>query len=269
MQQTDFEVEPIRASLNLNKYRPTVVVWPGPPPPISGPGSDVPDKPTKTYSLQDGETVVTRRIGDHATVHVTETDDPGTVLMKGPPFKNTDFHPQDSEMRFYPQGIDSPEHCRIEGSACAYTDGEGSYILRPNGGEQGPYPRHPRLSMPSPPTPPPIDSLQASQVSLLRFAIRRDGPSGGLVDEYHKEPGTVEPSCLTIKDSGYGESVCGSIFKDQRFTDKPPYAHFSNGETGGTEPWRKIREELDQSFLQAGAQFGEIEIGELMWAEDD
>jgi hypothetical protein len=266
MQQTDFEVEPTQASLDLNKYRPTVVVWPGPPPSLR---SNVPDKPTKTYSLQNGETAVTRRIGNHATIHVTKTSDPGSVLKKGPPSKPTDFHPRDSEMRFYPQGIDSPEYCRLNGSACAYTDGEGSYVLRPNGCKQGPFPWHPQLSMPSPPTPPPVDSLEASQVSLLRFAIRRDGPSGDLVSEHTVEPGTVEPSCLTLNhDSGYGGStnvgsVCGRLLNDQRADD-----YVTKGEAGETEPWGSFREKLDQSFLQAGAQFGET-AEHIVWAEDD
>ena len=129
MQRNNFDpAGTTQASLNLDRYRPTVVVWPNSRP---SSGSTIPDKPPKPYPLLDGKAVVARWMGDHATFHFATTDDPESLLEDGPPSRKTDFHPSKSEVRFYPQGIDSLGYIPIKGSTCVYTNADGSHLLRP------------------------------------------------------------------------------------------------------------------------------------------
>jgi hypothetical protein len=263
MQHRDFgQAGSTQASSELNKCLPTVVVWPSPPPSL---GSNVPDQQPKPYSLQDGQALVARWMGDSATIQMGRIDDPMSIFDGGLLTGKTNSHSPDCEMRFYSQGIESLGYFPIEGSTCVFTDAAGSYVLRPNGGMQGPYPWQPRLSEPSVSTQPPTNPSQvASQVSLQHHPGIRQVLFGDSVGDYSNIPLTVNPLDLnrapTINDSGYGGSVRGSFFTSQRVKDKPPYDQFSNGETGGAEPCVSFDEGLgDQTVEHTGGQFPEIE----------
>jgi hypothetical protein len=159
MQETTFrEIEPSQAALDLNQCHPTLVVWPCPPPPSLGPGSEIPDESPKPYPLQDGEATVARWMGTSPTVHVETTDDPEGVFKRGSPSNNAHFHPPKSEIRFYPKGVHSRKYFPIVGSTCVFKRGESSYLCRENGGTQGPYPCHSSLS-----TLPPLTQTSANQ----------------------------------------------------------------------------------------------------------
>jgi len=270
MQRNNFDpAGTTQASLNLDRYRPTVVVWPNSRP---GSGSTIPDKPPKPYPILDGKAVVARWIGDHATFHFAKTDDPESLLEDGPPTKNTDFHPSKSEVRFYPQGIDSLAYIPIKGSTCVYTNADGSHLLRPNGVMQGPYPWHPQLSMRPAPTPSPTNPSQgASEVSSQHPGLRF-GLSGDFDDFYSGSSRTVNPLDLirdpTItNDSGYCGSVRDSISnKDQRVKYRRPCDQSSNDGAGDADPWGSFDAGLGDQPEYTGGQFPEI--GAIEWGDD-
>jgi hypothetical protein len=269
MQQSDFgQAESTQASSKLDKYRPTVVVWPSLPPSL---GSNVPDKQPKPYPLLDGQALVARWMGDSATIQMGRTDDPKSIFDGGLLIGKTNPHSPNCEMRLYSQGIDSLGYIPIKGATCVYTDADGSHLFRSNGGMQGPYPWHSRLSKPPASTQPPTSPTQdASRVPLQHHPGIRQVLCGDSVSVYSNIPLTVNPSDLmrnpTINDSGYGGSMSGSIFNDQRVKDKPPSDRSSNGETGGAGPWGASDEGLDaQSLEYTGGQFAEI--GDIEWIE--
>jgi hypothetical protein len=273
MQPRDFgQAGSTQESSELNKCLPTVVVWPSLPPSL---GSNVPDQQPKPYSLLDGQALVARWMGDSATIQMGRTDDPMSIFDGGLLTGKTKSHSPDCEMRFYSQGIDSLGYFPIEGSTCVYTDPDGSYLLRPNGGMQGPYPWNPRLSMrPAAMRTPTKPSQQASEVSSqhhpgIRQVLYSDSV-GGYSNDYSNIPLTVNPCHLIrnppIDDSGYGGSAC---FNDQRVEDKPPSDHFSNGKTGGAGPCGSFDEGLgDEMFGHTGEHFDEI--GDVIeWIENE
>jgi hypothetical protein len=175
MQETTFrEIEPSQAALNQSQCHPTLVVWPCPPPPSLGPGSEILDKLPKPYPLQDGEATVARWIGTSPIVHVETTNDPEGVFKRGVPSNDARFHPPRSEIRFYPQGVHSGKYFPIVGSTCVFKRGESSYLFRKSGGIQGPYSCHSSLCTPSPLTQTSANPSWASQVSSRPHSSLQD-----------------------------------------------------------------------------------------------
>jgi hypothetical protein len=245
-----------------------MVVWSDSAP---SPGTNVADDLAGRYLVRKGHSVVTRQVGDVITVDCVGTDNPKSVFERGTPSTNTVLHSRDAKRRFYPEGIDSTVYYPVDHSACVYTLGEESFIGRPNGNVQGPFPCHKQLRKLPASTQPPTNPLQASQVSSQRHPGIRQVLCGDSVSGYSNMPLTVNPLDLrrdpTINDSGYGGSMSGSIFNDQRVEDKPPYDQFSNGETGGGEPCGSFDEGLgDEIFGHAGGQFPKID--EIQWLDD-
>ena len=264
MQQTSFnQAGPKQASSNWDRYCPTLVVWPGPPPSL---GSNLPDKSPRIYTILGDQAVVVRWIGDHATVHTTNTNDPKRMLRKGPPSEPTDFYPSDCEMRLYPRGIGSHGYYAIKGSSCIYTDADGPHILRPNGGIQGLYPSHSQLSVPTASTQPPTDFSRASEAPLQYHPGLRYALSGGSVSKSVDPRHTLRDP--TVKDSGYSGSIRGSTSnEDQRVKYHRPCDHSSNKGTVDAEPWGNFDKGLDDQMVEhAGGQFPGI--GNIQWLDD-
>ena len=268
MQRTTFgEIEPAQSSLDLDKYRPTLVV-------LSGP-AHVQDHPSKRYPVQEGSAVITRQIGDLITVHCERTNDPEGVFKRGLPSKNTDFYPRNSVRRFYPQGIDSPRYHPIEQSACIYTRGDASYIGKPGAVGSGPFPLHRLVSKTPTSTQTQTNPPQAPQMSLQHHPGLGYGSSHGSVRDPPDYPLTVNPLDLILDhakntDSGYGGSVFGSSVNGQRVKGRSAYDPFTNSGPGEADPEWSFSMGVDGlSLRQTGEQFPEIVIGDIEWAEDD
>ena len=235
MQRSNFnQAGPTQASSNLDRHCPTLVVWPGPPPSL---GSNLADRPPRTYTIQGDHAVVVRWIGKSTTVHTTETNDPASILEQGPPSEKTDFYPSNCDIRLYPRGIGSPGYYPIKGSTCIYTDADGPHILRPNDGIQGLYPSHSQLFKSAASTQPATDYSRASEAPLQYHPGY--GPSGDSVSK------SVDPRITlrdpTFKHSGYGGSISGSTsYEDQRVYHRP-CDQSSNDGAGDTEPCGKLR----------------------------
>jgi len=265
MQRTTFgQIEPARSSLDLNKYRPTLVVWSDP--------AHVQHHSSKRYLVQEGSAVITRQIGDLITVHYERTNDPEGVFKRGLPSKHTDFYPRNSERRFYPQGIESPRYHPIEQSACIYTRGDASYIGKPGSGESAPFPLHRLLSKPPTSRQTQTNPSQAPQMSLQHHAGLRYPPFDGSLSDHSDIPRTVSLRDLILdhtknNDSGYGGSMFGSSVNGQRVQDRSAYDPFSNSGTGEADPEEGFAEVDDLSLEQTGEQFPVI--GGIEWVEDD
>jgi hypothetical protein len=91
---------PTPTLLNAGDCRPTVVIWPGPPP---SSGSIVPDDSPDRYLVLDGEAVIVRWRGTSPTIHSEITDNPNGVFKEACLLKMLTFFQQSLKFGFIPK----------------------------------------------------------------------------------------------------------------------------------------------------------------------